>query len=162
MTFFAVDRHGLHVVAPADATCPEGQDGWSDAWCHAPVPWRPRPPLAEVIRNRLRALGCWLVFAVLRLVRGRSPFGKAISRPQVGYRGAWSRRVPMMFGGAADAGASCCCCGPNDQPLRRLARYVPSPDGSTRVRVRRGGWVAQSRHEPELYGPVAEGWGSRA
>ena len=158
MTFYAVDRHGLHVVAPADVTQPDGQVAWTGEHFR-----REPPPAPLLLRNRLRAALWWLSLVCALLMRRRWPFGLAYALPSIGRRGPWSQRSPMVFGGVIDVGASCCCCGPNDPPLRRLARYAPCPDGSTRVRVRRSGWVAQSRHEPELYGPVADGWGgSRA
>ena len=155
----AVDRWGVLVVALPQAREPAGT-----ATCREPVLWDRRCPRGQLLRNRLRALLCWLAFVLGRLARGRLPRSRCVATPSVGRRGPWSAASPMSFGGAGDRQASraypiglgaSCLRGRNMERVWKLARQAPRPDAAVAVRVSPDhGWVASAR-------AVAEG-GERA
>lgn len=154
----AVERHGpravVHLVARPEVREDDTDRGADCREQVALVAWVADPPLALVLRNRLRAIAWWLVFFAPRFLRLRFS-GQTFAHPTIGRRGPWSAPVPMAFRGVPHAKMSCA-------GLRPLARVhedtTPQVDGCTRIKVSRRGWRALPRHEPELYGPQVEGW----
>lgn len=150
----AVDHHGLHAVARAEVREDDMDRGADCRERVSLVAWVADPPLALVLRNRLRAVAWWLVFFAPRFLRFRFS-RETFALPTVGRRGPWSAPAPMAFRGLPHDRMTCA-------GRRPLSQVTPRVDGATRVRVSRRGWRVVPRNEPELYGPVADGWVNRA